>query len=76
MFSECKTFLKTLEWIRAYMSTKRTHLFDDVVKRCLPKTSLARWSLSSKLLQTVGMCHFELLTVFNVIGKDKDWIGQ
>ena len=66
--------MKTLEDLSAFFSesTKRTHLLDNVMKRCLPRASPTRWSSNSRLLQTVSMYHSDLLMVFRVIGDAED----
>ena len=71
---ECKAFFKMLEGLSAFFSksTKRTYLLDNVVKRRLPRTSPARWSSNSRLLQTVSVYHSDLLMVFRVIGDAED----
>ena len=69
-----KAFFKTREDLSAFFSksTNRTHFLDNVMKRRLPKALPTRWSSNSGLLQTVSMYHFDLLTVFRVIGGDAD----
>ena len=60
---DSKIFFKTLEGLSAFFSksTKRTQLLNEVVKRRIPRASPTRWSSNSRLLQTVGMYHSDLL---------------
>ncbi|CAB1314572.1 unnamed protein product [Coregonus sp. 'balchen'] len=50
-------------------STKRTHLLDEVVKRCILRATLARWNSASRLVQTINLYQSNLCALFWIMRK-------
>lgn len=69
---ECTSFFKTSEAPTSYFhhSTKRTQFLNEIVRKRIPKAAPTRWSLHSKLIQTILQYHWDLYKLFNSMNSN------